>query len=97
MKTRLDHYELKSLVNGLYSLRNNYNDTKTKSLIDSLILRIISIHDSTALHRRAKIRFSDAERYIIIKCLTDWRNLFLRAGKPDAADGVGELLIIFTH
>lgn len=61
MKTRLDHYDLKSIVNGLYSMRDSY-DTDTKCLIDSLILRIISINDSTALHRKAKIRISDAER-----------------------------------
>lgn len=91
MKTKLDHYDLKAIVNGLYSMRNCY-DITTRSLIDTLILRLIDIHDNADSHRKIEILFSDAERHIILKCLTDWRNLFLKEGKPGATEGVGDIL-----
>ena len=96
MNTKLDHYDLKALVNGLYFMRSGY-DINMKSLIDTLILRLIDIYSNTEHRRKVRVRFSDTERHIIIKCLADWRNQFLREGKPGAAKGVGELLVIFTH
>ena len=92
MKTKLDHYDLKAIVNGLYSMRSNY-DITTRSLIDTLILRLIDIHDNTNSHRKVGIRFSNADRHIVLKCLTNWRNLLLREGKPGAAEGVGDILL----
>ena len=96
MNAKLDLYDLKAIVNGLYSMRNSY-DINTKSLIDTLILCLIDIHDNADPHRKIEILFSDAERHIILKCLTDWRNLFLKEGKPGAAEGVGKLLSLFIR
>ena len=96
MNAKLDLYDLKAIVNGLYSMRNSY-DINTESLIDTLILRLIDIHDNADSHQKIGILFSDAERHIILKCLTDWRNLFLREGKPGAAEGVGKLLSLFIR
>ena len=91
MKTKLDHYDLKAIVNGLYSMRSNY-DITTRSLIDTLILRLIDIYNNTEHRRKVRVRFSDTELHIIIKCLADWSNQFLREGKPGAAKGVGDIL-----
>ncbi len=91
MKTKLDHYDLKAIVNGLYSMRNCY-DITTRSLIDTLILRLIDIYNNTEHRRKVRVRFSDTELHIIIKCLADWSNQFLREGKPGAAKGVGDIL-----
>ncbi len=96
MNAKLDLYDLKAIVNGLYSMRNSY-DINTESLIDTLILRLIDIYNNTEHRRKVRVRSSDTERHIIIKCLADWRNQFLREGKPGAAKGVGELLVIFIQ
>ena len=96
MRIKLDRYDLSALINGLYSMRNNY-DAATRTLINDLTLRLIDIHDNTNHRRKARIKLDGTEQSIILHCLVDWRNQFIQEGKPGAAEGVGELIIRIAY
>ena len=95
MKTKLDHYNLRILIKGLYSMRDCYSPETQIQLYD-LLSRLIDIFDNTNPNRRAKIVFDSTEHRIVLHCLIDWRNQFLQEGKPGAAEGVGELILKIT-
>ena len=95
MKTKLDHYNLSILINGLYTMRDQY-DSEKLSQINDLLLRLIDIHESLKPKRKARIIFSGTELHIVHKCLIDWRNQFLREGKLGAAECVGELILLVS-
>ena len=95
MKTKLDRYDLSILIKGLYSMRNCY-DTEARDRIYDLLLRLIDIFDNMDPDHRAKIVFDSTEHRIVLHCLIDWRNQFLQEGKPGAAEGVGELIMIIA-
>ena len=92
MKTKLDRYDLTVLINGLNTMREQYSQKANDYLCD-LILRIIDIYDKTKPKRKARIDFDSNEIHVIRIVLIDWRNQFISAGMPGAADGVGELLM----
>ena len=95
MKTKLDRYDLSILIKGLYSMRNCY-DTEARDRIYDLLLRLIDIFDNMDPDHRAKIVIDSTEHRIVLHCLIDWRNQFLQEGKPGAAEGVGELIMIIA-
>ena len=95
MIIKLDRYDLSILIKGLHSMRNCY-DTETRDRIYDLLLRLIDIFDNMDPDRRAKIVFDSTEHRIILHCLIDWRNQYLKEEKPGAAEGVGELILKIT-
>ena len=92
MRIKLDSCDLSAVINGLYTMRNNY-DASTKYYINDLTLRLIDIHDNLNPRRKAKIKLDGSGQSIILHCLVDWRNQFIQEGKPSAAEGVGELIL----
>ena len=95
MKTKLDHYDLSAIVNGLYTMRDQY-DSATIAIINDLLLRLIDIHESLKPKQKARIIFSSTELHIVRNCLIDWRNQLLQEGKPGAAECVGELILLIS-
>ena len=90
---KLDCYDLSAIINGLYSMKDHY-DSETHTQICDLILRLIDIHDNMNPKRKVRINLDSVEHRIILRCLIDWRNQFLQEGKPSAAEGVGELILL---
>ena len=60
MKVKLDDYDVRTLVNGLYQQRSDYDDD-TNAAIDTLILRLADISD-TCRSIRAERRKSPLSR-----------------------------------
>ena len=63
MKIKLDRSDLKILINGLNSVREQYSQKANDFLCD-LILRLIDIYDNTNPKRKARIKF-DKQAYLI--------------------------------
>jgi len=96
MKVKLDDYEIRVLINGLYQQRCDY-DPQTNNEIDGLLLQLLRKSENTKLCRRRKFRFEPHEISLIRMCLIEWRNHQLLAGKKGAAEAISELVILFTH
>ena len=96
MKVKLDDYDVRTLVNGLYQQRSDYDDD-TNTAIDTLILRLADISDTLQKHpcRKKKIPFEPVEVKLIRYVLNEWRNRELQAGKDGRAEAIGELMISF--
>ena len=96
MKVKLDDYDVRTLVNGLYQQRSDYDDD-TNAAIDTLILRLADISDTMQKHpcRKKKIPFEPVETRLIRHVLNEWRNRELHAGKNIRAEAIGELMMRF--
>ena len=96
MKVKLDDYDVRTLVTGLYQQRSDYDDY-TNAAIDTLILRLADISDTMQKHpcRKKKIPFEPVETKLIRYVLNEWRNRELHAGKDGRAEAIGELMIRF--
>lgn len=92
MTVRLDTYDLKAIINGLFQTRAAFGK-KRQSEIEALILRLIDTCEQLKPRRRAKIRLESVEARRILLCLNEWRNRFIRDGQAEAAAGVGELMV----
>ena len=92
MKTKLDRYGLSILIKGMYSMKDCYSP-ETRSRIYDLLPWLIDIFDNMDPDHKAKIVFDGTEHRIVLHCLIDWRNQFLKEGEHSTADSVGELFI----
>lgn len=96
MKVKLDDFGLRVLINGLFRQRTDY-DTETNAVINALLLRLAEISDTMKPNRKKKIPFEPEEVSIIRKCLVEWRNREIQAGRQGAVDGINELLLLFAR
>ena len=96
MKVKLDDFGLRALINGLFRQRTDY-DTETNAVIGDLLLRLAEISDTMKPNRKKKIPFEPEEGSIIRKCLVEWRNREIQAGRQGAVDGINELLLLFAR
>lgn len=99
MKVKLDDFGLRALINGLFRQRTDY-DTETNAVIGDLLLRLAEISDTMKPNRKKKIPFEPEEPEevsIIRKCLVEWRNREIQAGRQGAVDGINELLLLFAR
>ena len=96
MTVRMDQYDLKAVINGLYQTRVAF-DKAQQDEIDRIILKLIDFCERMNPCRRAKIRLESSEARLILLCLNEWRNRFIAAGKVDAAAGVGEVMVKFAR
>ena len=95
MTVRLDAFELKVVINGLYQTRAAFGEER-QGEIETLVLRLIDICEQLRPGRRAKIRLDSSEARLILLCLNEWRNAFIRDGQAEAAEGVGEVMVRFV-
>lgn len=94
MKVKLDDYEVRMLINGLFQQRLDY-DGETNGAIDELLLRLVDISDAMKPNRRRRIPFESKEARIIRRCLMEWRNREIQAEKKTSVQVISELLILF--
>ena len=95
MTVRLDVYELKTIINGLFQTRAAFGEERQDE-IETLVLRLIDTCERLKPGRRAKIRLDAREARLILLCLNEWRNEFIRNGQTEAAEGVGEVMVRFV-
>ena len=91
MTVRLDAYDLRAVINGLFQTRTALGKER-QGKIEALVLRLIDTCEQLKPGRRTKIRLESGEARLILLCLNEWRNMFVRDGQVGAADGVGELM-----
>ena len=96
MTVRLDAYDLKAVINGLFQTRTAFGKEQ-QGKIEALVLRLIDTCEQLKPGRRAKIRLEPGEARLILLCLNEWRNRFITAGKAEAANGVGEVMVRFDR
>ncbi len=96
MTVRMDQYNLKAVINGLYQTRTAFEEAR-QDQIGRVILKLIDISERMNPRRRIKIRLEAGEARLILLCLNKWRNRFIAAGKADAAEGVGEVMVRFVR
>lgn len=94
MKVKLDDYDVRVLINGLYQQSRDY---ETASQIDDLLLRLVDVSDTMKPNRKKKIFFEQEEIIVIRHCLMEWRNQEIQAERQGAVDGINELLMLFTR
>ena len=92
MTVRLDVYDLKAVINGLFQTRTVFGKER-QGRIEALVLRLIDTCEQLKPGRRAKLRLESGEARLILLCLNEWRNGFIRDGQAEAAEGVGELMV----
>ena len=95
MTVRMDQYDLKTVINGMYQIRTAF-DKSQQDETDRVFLKLIDFCERMKPSRRAKIRPVSGEARMILRCLNEWRNRFIVAGKADAAARVGEVMIRFA-
>ena len=96
MTVRMDQYDLKAVINGLYQTRAAFDDAQLEA-IARIILKLIDLSERMNPRRRVKIRLESSEARLILLCLNEWRNRFITAGNADAANGVGEVMVKFAR
>ena len=96
MTVRLDVYDLKAVINGLFQTRAAFGKEQ-QGKIEALVLRLIDTCEQLKPGRRAKIRLEPGEARLILLCLNEWRNRLIAAGKEEAANGVGEVMVRFDR
>ena len=96
MTVRLDAYDLRAVINGLFQTRTALGKER-QGKIEALVLRLIDTCEQLKPGRRAKIRLESGEARLILLCLNEWRNRFIAAGKAASANGVGEVMVRFDR
>ena len=96
MTVRMDQYDLKTMINGMYQSCKTFDEGQ-QTEIAGIILKLIDICEQMKPNRRAKFRLESGEVWIILLCLNEWRNRFIAAGKAEAANGVGEVMVKFAR
>ena len=95
MTVRMDQYDLKTVINGMYQTWTAFDEAQQEE-IARIILKLIDCCERMKPRRRAKIRLKSDETRLILLCLNEWRNRFIAAGKADTAVGVGEVMVRFA-
>lgn len=92
MTVRMDQYDLKTVINGMYQTREAFDEAQQDE-IGRVILKLIDYCERMKPCRRAKICLESGEARMVLLCLNEWRNRFITAGKAEAAAGVGEVMV----
>lgn len=95
MTVRLDAYDLKIVINGLFQTRAAFGDER-QGEIETLVLRLIETCERLKPCQRVKIRLDSGEARLILLYLNEWRNAFIRDGQAEAAEVVGKVMVRFA-
>ena len=96
MTVRMDQYDLKAVINGMYQSWKAFDEAQ-QTEITGIILKLIDLSERMNPRRLMKIRLESSEARLILLCLNERRNRFIAAGKVDAAAGVGEVMVKFAR
>lgn len=94
-KIKLDDYEIKVAINGLYRYRKTVS-AEAQDVIDPLLLRLIEVSKELKPGKRTKLPFSPEEKHLIRFCLNDWRNQLIQDNNLGGMDGVSDVMLKFT-
>ena len=96
MTVRLDAYDLKIVINGLFQTRAAFGKERQNE-IEALVLRLIDTYERLKPGRRAKLCLDSGEARLVLLCLNEWRNAFIRDGQTEVAESVGDLMVRFAR
>lgn len=94
-KIKLDDYEIKVAINGLYRYRKDASD-EVQDVIDPLLLRLIDMSKSLKSGKCTKLPFSPEEKHLIRLCLNDWRNQLIQDNNLGGMDGVSDVMLKYA-
>ena len=94
-KIKLDDYDIKVAINGLYRYRKDASE-EVQDVIDPILLRLIDVSKSLKPGKRTKLPFSPGEKHLIRLCLNDWRNQLIQDNNLGGMDGVSDVMLKFT-
>jgi hypothetical protein len=91
-KIKLDDYEIKVAINGLYRYRKDASD-EVQDVIDPIILRLIRVLKDLKPGKRTKLPFSPEEKHLIRFNLNGWRNQLIRENNLGGMDNLTEVML----
>ena len=94
-KIKLDDYDIKVAINGLYRYRKDASE-EVQDVIDPILLRLIDVSKSLKPGKRTKLPFTPEEKHLIRFCLNDWRNRLIQENNLGGMDGVSDVILKFT-
>lgn len=94
-KIKLDDYEIKVAINGLYRYRKDASE-EVQDVIDPILLRLIEVSKALKPGNRTKLPFRPEERSLIRFCLNDCRNQLIQENNLGGMDGVSDVMLKFT-
>ena len=92
-KARLDEFDVRLLVTGLYQARERHAG-EDREKVDDLILRLIDEHETMKPCRKRKILFQPGESSLTAKSLVLWRNEVIEQKKP--TEDIDRLMLMFV-
>lgn len=95
-KIKLDDYDIKVAINGLYRYRKDASE-EVQDVIDPILLRLIDVSKTLKPCKRTKLLFSPEEKHLIRFCLNDWRNQLIKDNSLGGVDGVTDVLLMFSN
>ncbi len=91
MKVKLDEFYLDVLINGLFQHKDRCFDS-TEVDFPAFLLRLVDESEQMKPGRKKKITFQPEEIKLIRRCLLEWRNEEIQAGKEVGIEVVTEAL-----
>ena len=95
-KIKLDPYDLRILINGLYSCRKTC-PPDVREQIDSILFWLMETFEEMKSGRKKKLAFTTDEKRLVLLCLNEWRNSFLSGSNENKADAVAETMSKFIR
>ena len=94
-KIKLDDYDIKVAINGLYRYRKDASE-EVQDVIDPILLRLIEVIKTLKPGKHTKLPFSPEDKHLIRLCLNDWRNQLIQENNLCGMDGVSDVMLKFT-
>ncbi len=95
-KIKVDDYDLKVVINGLYQMRVEYLAEK-RNQVESVLLSLAAICERMQPGRKKRIPFEPGAINTICLCLVDWRNEKIASCDDVAVEVINDMLILFSE
>lgn len=94
-RIKVDDYDLKVVINGLYQMRANYFG-ETRDAVDDVLLSVMGMCEQMKPGRKRNLPFEPSTINIVCRCLVDWRNQKIMSGEGVAVEVINETLLLFS-
>lgn len=94
-KIKVDDYDLKVIINGMYQMRTKYSAEK-RNQVDDVLLSLVTIYEQMKHGKKKRIPFETNAIKTICLCLIDWRNEKIASGEDVAVKVINDMLILFS-
>lgn len=95
IRIKVDDYDLKVVINGLYQMRANYFG-ETRNAVDDVLLSVMGMCKQMKPGRKKKLFFEPSQIKVICRCLLDWCNAKIASGDDVAVEVIGETMLLFS-